>query len=233
MEISKIIEKNKNSIIFLEVLIPKENNQAARSIRGTGFIVSRDGKFITNVHVLKQIPDNERQYLRAMVPGEIDQKGVLHYDGYKIEPTGKLDEENDIALMKIISSNRVFKPITTDKFSESINEGDDIVFLGHPLGTELLIMGFGITMLTNHCIISAVKRKAIDGSLYFFMVDTHINNGSSGSPVFSLKTGKVIGIASGRISAKIPLSEGKVADIPANMGICRPSKYIVDLIKNN
>lgn len=229
MKISEIIKQNKNSIIFLEIFIPKENNQALRSIKGTGFLVSSDGKFITNSHVYRQIQDGEKQYLRVMAPGKTDEKGILYYDGYKTELL-KQDEENDIALMKIVSDNIIFKPVRAIENSESIRDGNEVVFLGYPLATELFSMGFGITMAANRCIISAIKRRATDGSMHFFMVDTHINNGSSGSPVFSVETGKVIGVASGRISAKIPLSENKTADIPANMGICRPSKYITNLI---
>ncbi|MEK7188339.1 MAG: hypothetical protein AAB685_00620, partial [Patescibacteria group bacterium] len=73
----------------------------------------------------------------------------------------------------------------------------------------------------------------VDGSWHFFMIDTHINNGSSGSPVFLKDTGKVIGITNARISAKITASDGKIFDIPANMGICRPIQYAKNLISQN
>jgi S1-C subfamily serine protease len=62
-------------------------------------------------------------------------------------------------------------------------------------------------------------------------MDTHTNNGSSGSSVFSKDSGEVIGIVSGKISTRIPAPDGKIFDIPANMGICRPSQYIKNLIK--
>jgi len=229
MKISKIIEKNKNSVILVALYVPGENNQGKVSIRGTGFIISRDGKFITCGHVYKQIPQNDLPYLEVSVPGKIDEKGITHYDRYKVKLL-KIDKENDLALMQIISDKNNFETIEGFGKSESVKEGDEVVFIGYPLATELLGMRFGITMNTNHCIISSVKRRGIDGSLHFFMIDTHINNGSSGSPVFLKDTGKVIGIASGRISAKISSPEGKILDIPANMGICGPAKYIIDLI---
>lgn len=144
-----------------------------------------------------------------------------------------MDEENDIALMQINSNgeNVNFEPITKLGDSEFIKEGKGVIFIGYPLATELLGMGFGITMSSNRCIISSVKRRGADGSLHFFLVDTHINNGSSGSPVFLKETGEIIGIASGRISAKVPLPDGKIVDIPANMGLCRPIKYVQEIIK--
>ena len=232
MKISEIIEKNKNSIILVALYIPESGkaNQVKVSIRGTGFIISKDGKFITCGHVYRQIPKDELPYLEVSVPGKTDEKGITHYDRYKANLL-KIDEENDLALMQIISDKNNFQIISGFGDSEAVKEGDEVVFIGYPLATELLGMGFGITMSTNYCIISSVKKRMIDGSLHFFMVDTHINNGSSGSPVFLKDTGKIIGIASGKISSKIPAPDGKVFDIPANMGICNPAKYIKDLIK--
>ena len=116
---------------------------------------------------------------------------------------------------------------------KDVNEGDEVLIMGHPLATELLMMGVGITAIATQCIVSSIKRKAIDGSLHFFFVGTHINLGSSGSPVFSKKTGELIGIVSARIGTKIPLPDlqnNKAMEIPANIGICRPVEYLKELI---
>ncbi len=231
MKTSEIIEKNKKSIILIDVLIPIENNQFKRSIRGTGFIVSSDGKFVTCAHLYKQISESDLQYLGVGVPSKTDDSKITHYNRYNIKLL-KINEQEDLALMQIIpkSDKESFKVISGFGNSESLHEGDEILFIGYPLATEFLNMRFGITMSTSHCIVSSIKRRKTDGSLHFFMTDTHINNGSSGSPVFLKETGEVIGVASGKISAKIPASDGKIFDIPANMGICRPAKYAVNLI---
>jgi S1-C subfamily serine protease len=229
MNISKIIEKNKNSIVLIDVQIPGEGAQRKISVRGTGFIVSEDGKFITCTHVYKQIPENEKEFLGVSVMGETDEKNITHYNRYKVKLL-KIDEENDLALMQIIAEDKKLKTIDYDN-SEKVKEGEEAVFIGYPLATELLSMGFGITMTTNRCIISSVKRRGADGLLHFFLIDTHTNNGSSGSPLFSLESGRVIGVVSGKISAKIPAPDGKIIDIPANIGLCRPAKYIDHLLK--
>jgi len=229
MNIQKIIEKNKDAIVLVDIQIPKENNQKTIGIRGTGFVISEDGKFITNAHVYKQIPENELQYIGVSVPGKTDEKKLQHYDRYPTKLL-QIDEENDIALMQIIS-DKSFEVIEKLGDSDSIKEGEEIVYIGYPLATEMLNMGFGITMTTNKCIVSSIKRRGTDGSMHFFLVDTHTNNGSSGSPVFSTETGKVIGVVSGKISSRIPAPDGKILDIPANIGICRPIKYAVDLIE--
>jgi len=233
MKKTSILEENKKSIILLDTVVPAQNNQSKVSIVGTGFIISEDGKFVTCAHVYNQIPGNERQYLGAKVPIETDNKGITAYKRYKVEFLD-VDTENDMALMKIKPEDKdVFEPIKKFGDSESAKEGDDVVFAGYPLALELVVLGFGITLSLNHCIISAVKRRQVDGSLHFFMVDTHINNGSSGSPVFLIETGEIIGMAAGKISAKIPSPNGGQFDIPANMGICKPAKYIINLIEKD
>ena len=229
MNIQKIIEKNKKAVVIIDLHKATGENQKQISIRGTGFIISEDGKFITNAHVYKQISENELPYIGVSVPGNTDERQLTHYDRYQTKLLS-IDEENDVALMQIVSDKK-FGTIDSLRDSESINEGEEVIYIGYPLGTEMLNMGFGITLTTNKCIISSVKRRGSDGSLSFFLVDTHTNNGSSGSPVFSQDTGKIIGIVSGKISSRIPGPNGQVLDIPANIGICRPIKYAVNLIK--
>jgi len=232
MKISEIISKNEKAIGIIDVVIPVENNQSKISVRGTGFVISEDGRFITCAHVYKQVPENEKKFLGIAVVEKMDEKGLTFYKRHTLELV-KIDEVNDIALLQIvkIAPDEKFTPIQDFGDIKNIYEGEELVFIGFPLATELLGMKFGITLATNHCILSSVKRRGADGSLNFFMIDTHTNNGSSGSPVFSRDNGKLIGMISGKISAKVPAPDGKVIDIPANMGICRPVNYIKDILK--
>ena len=229
MNIQKIIEKNRNAIVLIDVQIPKDANQKTIGIKGTGFIVSEDGKFLTNAHVYNQIQENELQYAGVSLPGKTDEKGRQNYERYSIKLLN-IDEENDVALLQIIAEGKKFQTIEQLGDSEKIYEGEEIIYTGYPLATEMLQMGFGITMTTNKCIVSSIKRRGVDGSMHFFLIDTHTNNGSSGSPAFDQDSGKVIGIVSAKISSKIPAPDGKIIDIPANIGICRPIKYAIELI---
>lgn len=232
MKTNEIIEQNKKSIVLVDVQIPAEGNQKRISIKGTGFIISSDGKFITNSHVYRSILENEMEYAGVSIPDRTDEKGSTYYERYKIKLVEPLDDENDIALMQIISDKKDFPVVKLSVNSENLKEGEDIIFIGYPLAIEMLNMGFGITMTSNKALVSSIKRRGVDGSFHFFLIDSHVNNGSSGSPVF-LENGEVIGIISAKISSKIPIPGGVIADIPANMGICRPIKYAIDLIEKN
>jgi S1-C subfamily serine protease len=228
MDIKKIIEKNRAAVVLLDIQKSIEGNQKNVSIRGTGFIIKEDGTFVTNAHVYTQVPKEDLPHLGVSVPGKTDDRGVTFYNRYPVKLL-KLDEENDLALMQVTDGMK-FSAVSKIDFNHTLVEGEEIVFTGYPLATEMLGMGFGITMTANKCIVSSVKRRG-DGSLHFFFVDTHTNNGSSGSPVFSLETGDVIGVVSGKISSKVPGPNNQVFDIPANIGICRPAKYIENLLK--
>ncbi len=231
MNIQKIIEKNRDAVVLVDVQkTGAEQNQKQISIRGTGFVINQDGRFITNAHVYNQISKEDLEYIGISIPGEVDEKNLTHYDRYPVKLLA-IDEENDVALMQIVADGKKFKTVDGIGHSERLQEGEDIVFIGYPLATEMLNMGFGLTMTANKAMVSSIKRRGTDGSFHFFLIDGHINNGSSGSPVFSVETGKVVGIASAKISAKIQMPNGLIADIPANMGICRPIKYVESLLK--
>lgn len=233
MKITQIIEKNEKAVVLIDIK-KSINNMPAVSIRGTGFIVSPDGRFITCDHVYGQIPTEDLEFIGVSVPGKIDEKGLLHYNRYPIKLIDR-DPKNDIALMQIVSDKKDFDFIQElGKIGET-KVGEDLLFMGYPLATELMGSGFGITMTSTRCIVSSIKRRGFDGSLDFFIIDTHANNGSSGSPIFSSENGNVLGMISGKIvSAKIPTPNTRqTIDIPANMGICRPAEYISEIINKN
>src|SRR3989338_10096157 len=125
MTTQEIIEQNKKSIILVDVQIPAEGNQKKVRIKGTGFIISSDGKFITNAHVYKAIAENEMEYAGVSVPGKTDENGATFYDRYKIRLLGEIDTENDTALMQIISEKNDFPIVKLSKESENLKEGEE------------------------------------------------------------------------------------------------------------
>ncbi|MEK7124831.1 MAG: serine protease [Patescibacteria group bacterium] len=228
---SHIIESNRRAIGYIDVAIPDPtpNNptQIKRGIRGTGFFINKDGLFATNAHVYKQVPDAEKKHLAINYYSRTDEKGIEHYVRKDLQLV-KLDEEKDIAVFKIDEKS---PGVVALGDTQAVQEGEEVLILGHPLATELMIMGLGVTRTADQCIVSAIKKRALDGTPEVFFVDTHINAGASGSPVFSKKTGKVIGIASGRIDNNTQIPNGPLIKVPANMGICRPVNYLANLIK--
>ena len=125
MKIQEIIEKNKGATILIDVVVYGSNNETKFSIKGTGFVISTDGKFITNAHVYKQVLESELKYLGASVPGKVNEKKLTPYDRYPIKLLN-IDEENDIALMQIVSDKK-FETVDKIGDSEKAREGDEVV----------------------------------------------------------------------------------------------------------
>ncbi|MEK7612405.1 MAG: serine protease [Patescibacteria group bacterium] len=232
MKNKEIIEKNKKAILLLRLANKAEGKI---SVRGTSFIVNSKGLFITAAHVYNSIPSNELELLEAQVMNEEVSKGVYNYLSYKVELL-EMNKESDTALMRLLPASdqkNEFAYISPDEFGDpaALQEGDDLLFMGYPLATELIGMGFGITMTSIHCILSAMKYKGSDHSLHFLMVDTHTNPGVSGSPVFLKESGQVIAMVSGNVSQAVQSPDQKMVRIPANIGICQPINHIKEIIK--
>ncbi len=135
---------------------------------GSGFIISKDGKIVTNNHV---------------VDGA-DSVTVKLSDGRSFEATVVgTDPMTDIALLKIKSD--VDLPAVTFGSSEKTRVGDEVVAMGNPFG-------LGGTVTTG--IVSAKSRDIHSGPYDdFIQTDASINKGNSGGPLFN-NQGEVIGM---------------------------------------
>lgn len=135
---------------------------------GSGFIISKDGKLVTNYHVIQ----NATGIKVRMADGD------TVYEG---EVIGS-DPETDIAVLQILGGEE-FEFI---KFGDSslVKVGDPVLAIGNPLGV-------GIS--ASKGIISA-KYRTLNGPYDdFFQTDASINLGNSGGPLINIQ-GEVIGV---------------------------------------
>lgn len=139
--------------------------------QGSGFIVTADGKVVTNYHVIK----------------DGDEISVEFGNGEKFPAkiVGQ-DPETDLAVIQI-DSKRTFKYVEF-YHGKSVRIGDWVLAIGNP---------FGIGQSSSVGIISAIGRERVhSGSFVDYMqTDATINRGNSGGPLFNLQ-GKVVGVNS-------------------------------------
>lgn len=135
---------------------------------GTGFIISADGRIVTNAHV---------------VDGA-DSVSVTLADGRKID--GKVigaDAATDIALIKVDAGKDL--PTVTFGDSTQLKVGQDVVAIGNP---------FGLGNSVTSGIVSALGRDINSGPFdNYIQTDAAINKGNSGGPLFNAD-GEVVGI---------------------------------------
>ncbi|MEI9974286.1 MAG: trypsin-like peptidase domain-containing protein [Ignavibacteriota bacterium] len=147
------------------VILENYNGDGERTSQGSGFIVSPEGKVLTNYHVI-------RGALR-MVARTRDQKQL------EVEYISGYDGQHDVAALKIAGDGW---PCVHLGNSTDAKTGDHITALGAPMGLENTL---------SDGIISAVRER---GTFRIFQVSAPISHGSSGGPLFN-DYGDVIALA--------------------------------------
>ncbi|OWU64469.1 MAG: hypothetical protein CBB60_009670 [Armatimonadetes bacterium Cent15-Ar3] len=159
----KALAKKARPAVMLLVVSDANGKEIAT---GTGFLVSADGKLITNFHVIENA---------ASAVAKAENGGLFPVEGVLAS-----DPKNDLVLLKIKGKELPF--LTLGK-SENIEVGTRIAVIGSPLGLEGTL---------SEGIVSAVRE--LMGDMKVLQVTAAISPGSSGSPVLNVK-GEVVGVA--------------------------------------
>jgi hypothetical protein len=136
-------------------------------VLGSGFIVSKDGKIVTNLHVIRDMNTANVQ----LGSGDIfDSISVL-----------AVDERRDLAIIKVAGFN-----LTTLELgnSDTLTVGEPVVVVGSPLGLDATVTAG---------ILSAVRDSG--QSFKLLQTDAAINHGNSGGPLASA-SGLAVGVVS-------------------------------------
>ena len=160
----KALAKKARPAVMLLVVSDAAGKEIAT---GTGFLVSSDGKLITNHHVIENA---------ASAVAKAENGGLFPVEGVLAD-----DPKNDLVLLKLTGKDLPFLPLGN---SDKIEVGTRIAVIGSPLGLEGTL---------SEGIVSAVRE--LIGNIKVLQVTAAISAGSSGSPVMSAK-GDVVGIAS-------------------------------------
>ncbi|MEM9163006.1 MAG: HhoA/HhoB/HtrA family serine endopeptidase [Cyanobacteria bacterium P01_F01_bin.4] len=138
---------------------------------GSGFILSEDGRIVTNAHV---------------VEGS-DTVDVTLKDGRTLE--GRVlgsDPVTDIAVIKVDGQNL---PTVALSNSDQLQPGEWSIAIGNPLGLDNTVT-IGIISATGR---SSSQVGVADKRVDFIQTDAAINPGNSGGPLLNQK-GEVIGV---------------------------------------
>jgi hypothetical protein len=196
------IAKAANGAVVSIIMSDKDGRPLAQ---GSGFLVSRDGRILTNYHVIRhgssaviKLPDGAFFVI----------DGVLAFD-----------KARDIAVIKAHGEN--FRTVTLGD-SGRVQVGDEVVAIGDPLSLESTV---------SNGIVSAIRAMEQEGGK-FLQITAPISPGSSGGPLFNM-AGEVVGITTSVIKAgenlnfAIPINDAKrlllagfskVQDLPNEAG---------------
>ena len=177
---------------------------------GTGFLISQDGYALTCAHVVEGVKE---LYANVIVgdgyfDDESEEFGIYDVGFGEVIYT---NQELDIALLKTEYCGSHFLELEERQLLPEI--GEEVVVFGYPLGFEMPQTNkFGPNISFYRGYVSSNQVK--DGNSITFL-DIDIKSGNSGSPVISVRTGRVIGIISGvKVGGKMSLVEKMPYMIP-------------------
>ncbi len=224
-----LIDKTRKSIVAVGTFMPKRSPKAL--FLGTGFAIADGRLIVTNAHVLpKKINDMGFEVLSVF----LQQNNQAIKRDVKVVA---IDKDHDIAVLKLLSGTLPVLELE----NKVVREGQSIAFTGYPIGMVL-----GLYPVTHKGIISAVSPVAIPmmrsrqlnakllkrlrSPFMVYQLDATAYPGNSGSPVYNVETGHVIGIVN-----KVFIKESKetILSKPSGITYAIPIKYLNDFLRKH
>lgn len=192
--LAETLKKVKSSVVAVGTFHPTRHPRAV--FLGTGFSIADGSLIATNAHVIPKSLDVQKKEEIAVYIKE-NNKDMMSY--------AKLiafDYDHDLAILKL--SGRKLPPLSLGNVNK-VEEGRSFAFTGYPIGMVL-----GLYPVTHQGIISAITPLAIpvqhakdinkkilkrlNDPYKVFQLDATAYPGNSGSPLYDINSGKVIGI---------------------------------------
>ena len=198
----------------------------ALQIRGSGFVVADGQTVVTNHHVLPETLEADER-LVVVVPG-------ANARALEAEIQAR-DKGHDLALLRIQAPLPALRLGTAD----SVRDGQEIFFTGFPIGGAL-----GAVPVTHRGIISAVTPMAMPGGndkqinsaairqlrtgpLMVYQLDATAYPGNSGSALFDMESGEVLGIIN---MVYVKGSKESALTKPSGITFAIPVRHLIDLL---
>ena len=202
----------------------------ASHLAGTGFVVGDGRHIVTNAHVIRIDPGKGQQALFALVRNgsEVDRRTLT---------VVAEDPAHDLALLRM--SGEPLPAVSLRQDPELLPEGSSIAVTGFPIGTVL-----GLYPATQTGIVSArppnispqPDSRFLDAAFVtapryeVYQLDMVAYPGHSGSPLYSAKTGEVVGILNATF---IKSTREKVITDPSGIAYAIPVGFIRQILLSN
>lgn len=168
---------------------------------GSGFLITSDGYFVTNNHVVVGAESVAVKFGNAVIPARVI----------------KTDDSNDIAILKLEGSFPCL-PLGEDL---QVRPGEDVFTVGFPM-TDVM----GEAPKTTLGTINAITGMGDDPRT--FQISVQIQPGNSGGPLVLKSTGNVIGVTSSSLNAAKFLRLGR--PLPQDVNYAMKASYIRPLL---
>ena len=188
------VARIKPSIVAVGTLV--RTRQPPAQFKGTGFVVGKGRHVITNAHVVPARLDKAKKEVLTVISGR--GRGRVH----RATLVGKDDAARSRA-----AGHRRTRPLPAMSLGKAarVREGELYAFTGYPIGPVL-----GLFAVTHRGIVSAITPIAIPqisartlnpemirrlrNPYDVFQLDATAYPGNSGSPLYDVATGEVVGV---------------------------------------
>jgi len=174
-------------------------------VLGTAFAVTPNGIFITADHVVN--PQHGTTPGPAIGVNDKIHLAQMQVDGQTAVMIGPCtilaaSQSNDHAILQApLHMGRIQKYLELDL--EARFEGEEVAICGYPLASTQTLPQNGAVALTLNIRVAAgiISSQQVNNGSKHLEVDFPILPGNSGGPLFSVRSGRVLGLASATFSA--------------------------------
>ena len=204
---SEVAKHNQNAVVLIrcEYLVKDSNDMVLgeKSSDGTGFAVSSDGLIVTNRHVVRTW-EYDSDLKERNLTGQLKRLLVLFADRKQSEALPadvyRLSQSPDVDLAVLRIQQFRDMPLV-QKLNPNLgllHQGDPVVLIGFPLGSQLLKMTGDQVARTT--LTQGVVGRVADN---FIQIDCRAEHGNSGGPVFNARGEVVAVITSGLVDSGV------------------------------
>lgn len=200
-------------------------------LRGAGFLVARGDLVVTSAHVL---PSDAGAVDEASLVVQV-RTGQGEWQ-MRTATVLETDAARDLTLLRVAGAPG---PALRIGDSRRVREGDDLAFMGFPIGGSL-----GFSHVTHRATVSTItsaalpspsaerlKEQAIrslrNGTYDIFQLDATAYPGNSGGPLFDPETGEVMGVMN---MVLIKSTRESALSQPSGISYAIPSRYVQELV---
>jgi len=227
-DLPRTLKRIKPSVVGIGTFAPLK--QPRSTFYGTGWVIG-DGKHaITNYHVVNRKLEKDKKEVHAVFSPQADGRPKA----YRAKILA-CDKVHDLCLLRFYGGKL---PALELGHASEVEEGREYAMTGFPVGMVL-----GLYPVTHKGIVAAITPIAIPAAsdrhlnprllghlgtpFEVFQLDAIAYPGNSGSPLYDVDTGKVVGVVN---SVFVKESKEAVLSAPSGISYAIPVTHVYDLL---
>ena len=227
-DLKALVKNAKAAIVGIGTRL--ETRRPPNVVMATGFVIRNGKTIVTNAHAIPDIKDPDFEHLVIFV-------GTGRRVEVRPVKVIQRDETHDLAVLR--QSGPPLPALKVAPPEPMLAEGSSIAFIGYPIGSVLglypVTHGGFVSAITPIVIpaassnsLSAAQVRALKNPYFVYQLDATAYPGNSGSPLFDVESGEVVGIIN---KVFVKSRKENVLSDPSAITYAIPVKFLHPLLK--